>query len=198
MDYKVGLTVFAVGIGIVSILPYYRDIFKKKTKPHVFSWFLWGLLTAIAFFAQLAKGGGVGSWVTGFTSLSCFFIAVLSLYRGEKDITTLDWVSFILAIFGIVLWQLTNNPLTAVLIVTAVDALACVPTYRKGYFKPFEETVSTYVLSSVKFIPGFFALESLNLTTWLYPVSIVVTNLGLVCMLLWRRKQLSKLKTYAI
>lgn len=191
MDHKLAITIVATGIGILSHLAYYRDIFKNKTKPHVFSWFLWGLLTAIAFFGQLAKDGGVGSWVLGSTALSCFAIAVVSLYKGEKNITKLDWISFIFAISGIVLWQITNNPLTAIVIVTVVDALACVPTFRKAYFKPFEETASTYILSSLKFILSFFALESLNLGTWLYPASIIMTNSGLVAMLLWRRMKLA-------
>ena len=64
MDYKTALTIIASGVSVVSYIPYFRDIFKRQTKPHIFSWFVWGLISIIAFFAQLAKGAGVGALVT--------------------------------------------------------------------------------------------------------------------------------------
>src|SRR5207253_1528641 len=107
-------------------IPYFRDIIKRKTKPHAFSWFIWGLLTAIAFFAQLTKGGGAGAWVSGFTSLVLLSIAVLALIYGEKDTKIINWLSFIGALVGLILWGITKNPLSAIIIVTAIDTIAYV------------------------------------------------------------------------
>ena len=188
MDYKIALGIVASGVGLVGYVPYFRDIFRGTTKPHVFSWFVWGLLTGIAFFVQLAKGGGAGSWVTGITAVACFVIAGLALKYGEKGITTSDRLSFAGAILGIVLWQLTENPLTAVILVTLIDALGFLPTFRKAYHKPHEETASTFVFSSLKFAIGIIALQSLTLATWLYPASLVIMNGAFVVMLVVRRR----------
>ncbi len=188
MNYKVALGVLATALGLIGYVPYFRDIFKGKTKPHVFSWFVWGLLTAIAFFAQIAKGGGAGAWVTGVTAIACFVIAGLALKYGEKQITTTDRLSFVGAILGIILWRLTDSPLLAVVLVTVIDALGFLPTFRKAYYKPNEETASTFLLSSIKFIFGILALESFNLTTWLYPASLILMNGAFVVMVVWRRK----------
>src|SRR3989344_5500111 len=117
MDYKTLFGIIAAVLGPIGYIPYFINIFKGKTKPHVFSWGLWGLLLAIAFFAQISKGAGSGAWVTGVSSLATFCIAGFSLTRGEKHITKSDTISFIAALFGIVLWRTTKNPLAAVFIV---------------------------------------------------------------------------------
>ena len=87
MNYKIILGAVAVVINFIGYVPYFRDIFRGATKPHVFSWFVWGLVTGIVFFAQLAKGGGAGAWVTGLSSFFCLVIACLAFFRGEKEIT---------------------------------------------------------------------------------------------------------------
>ena len=33
---------------LVGYIPYLRDIIKGKTKPHIYSWFLWSFVTLIA------------------------------------------------------------------------------------------------------------------------------------------------------
>src|SRR3989338_2999156 len=188
MDYKTALTIIASGVSVVSYIPYFRDIFKRQTKPHFFSWFVWGLISIIAFFAQLAKGAGVGAWVTGITAITCFAVAALALSHGEENITQGDWASFIGALSGAVLWRLTKNPLAAVIMVTVVDALAFYPTFRKGFYKPFEETIITFVVSLFKFGIGLFALESFNLTTAFFPAALIILNGAFVWMILIRRR----------
>lgn len=51
----------AVIIALYSYTKYIQSIFAGKTIPHVFSWGIWALTTGIAFFAQVAGGGGWGS-----------------------------------------------------------------------------------------------------------------------------------------
>ena len=72
----------------------------------------------------------------------------------------------------------------------AADACGFIPTFRKAFHKPHEETLMEYALSVVKFTIALFALESFNLTTWLYPASLVLTNGLFVAMLLGRRRSL--------
>jgi hypothetical protein len=192
-DYKTILGVISVVIGFIGYIPYYRDILRRRTKPHPFSWIGFGLLLSISFFAQLVTGAGAGAWVTGISAVGVFGIAILSIYEGEKDITTFDWICFIGALLGIVLWRLTSNPLTAVIIVTIVDAIAFLPTYRKGYLKPQEETASLFAISVLKYAIGIAALATFNLTTVLFPLSLVITNGAFVSLLLLRRRKLGTL-----
>ncbi len=189
-DYKIILGIVAVVIGLVSYVPYYRDILHGTTKPHPFSWFAFSLMMGITFFAQIFTGAGAGAWVTGMSAVAVLGIALLSVLKGHREITTFDWVCFGGAILGIVLWRATNDPLTAVVIVTVTDTIAFAPTYRKGYFKPHEETASLFVFAGVKYLVSLFALSSLNLTTALFPAALIVSNFAFVALLLWRRAQL--------
>ena len=191
-DIKTILGIAAAVVGFVGYIPYYRDIFRGTTKPHPFSWVGFALLLGITFVAQIVTGAGPGAWVTGISALGVAGIAVLSLSKGHRDITTFDWACFGGAILGIVLWRLTSNPLTAVVIVTVTDLLAFAPTYRKAYLRPHEETASLFVLSTAKYLISLFALTTFNLTTALFPVSLVLSNVLFVVLIFTRRRILTK------
>lgn len=88
------------------------------------------------------------------------------------------------------LWAITDSPLTAVILITIIDALGFAPTFRKAYHKPQEETMITFVLSAVKFVIAIAALSNYSTVTVLYPASLVLMNGLFVAMLIVRRKQL--------
>src|SRR3989344_6269281 len=93
-DYHIVLGIIAAAVGLLGYFYYYRDIFRGKTTPHLFSWLSFGLLNAITFFAQVVKGGGPGAWVTGVSTITTFGIAFLAIRYGEKHITRFDWICF--------------------------------------------------------------------------------------------------------
>jgi uncharacterized membrane protein HdeD (DUF308 family) len=175
-------------IGLLTYIPYFWSIYKKQTKPHVFSWFIWGLLGAIAFFAQIADGAGPGAWVNGVTAFICFVIAAIALKFGEKNITRSDWITFLGALSAIPVWYVTQNPLYAIILVTVIDALGFSPTFRKSWLKPWEENALTYGLSAGKYALSLLAIENYTMTTVLYSASLVFMNGVFVAMLLFRRK----------
>jgi hypothetical protein len=190
MDYKTVFAIIAIAIGFVSYIPYFKDTFAGRTKPHMFTWFIWAVLEGTAFFAQASKGAGAGAWVTGTTSILCVSVFLVSLSRGEKKITFGDKLSLAGAVLGVVLWYFSRNALTAVILVSITDFFGFIPTFRKSYFKPYEETVKLYVMSAIKLIFALLALKSFNLTTALYPASLILVNTAFVIMTVIRRKSL--------
>lgn len=186
---KTALGILATLMAFFSYIPYIRNMLSGKTKPHAFSWLVWGALTAIAFVGQVSDNAGPGAWVTGFTAMVSFFIFITALRTGEKDISKSDWFSLAGAGLAMLLWWATSNPLTAVILITLIDALGFYPTFRKSYHKPHQETAITFAISGLKFIVAIIALENLTLVTWLYPASLVLMNGIFVIMLLIRRKQ---------
>lgn len=190
MDYKFILGITATIIAFIGYIPYFRDIFTNKTKPHAFSWLIWGVLTAIGFAGQVAGGAGSGAWVTGFSAVVCFIIFVIGLIKGRTNVVLVDWLSLIGAVVSLYFWYLTENPLLSVVLITIIDALGFFPTFRKSYSKPYEETLSTFFLSGAKFFISLFALDNFSIITSLYPLSLVVMNWIFVVMLIFRRKQI--------
>lgn len=189
MEYKVILAGIALVFGLFQYVPYLVDVVRGKTKPHAFSWFAWSLPTAVVFVAQLGDGGGAGVWVTGLTALMCTVIFVLSLFKGERDIRPLDWASLTFSALGIVLWFYTSNPLWAVLLATTVDLVGFVPTIRKSLIHPLEETRSTYLTGGIKWILSVGALSQYSLITLIYPIGMIVANLGFVVFLLYMSRR---------
>lgn len=178
----------AAFIGLYAYWPYLRDIFRGKTRPHVFSWGIWGILTSIAFAAQINEGAGAGAWVTGLFAVFTLTIFALAFKYGEKAIARGDWAMLAGALLAIPLWLLTRDPLWSVILVCGIDVLAFIPTFGKSWRKPHEETLQTYALCALSFFLSLFALETLNLTTILYPATLVGTNMAFVMMVLWQRK----------
>lgn len=190
LDYKVILGAGAVVLGLAGYVPYFIGIFKGRTKPHVFSWFIWGLLTAIAFAIQLTEKAGPGAWITGVTAVVCFVITALALQRGERTITPSDKITFIAALASIPLWLATKNPFYSVLLITVIDALGFYPTFRKTWHKPWEEALVAHFMSGLKWVLAIAALDQVNFNTAFYPLSLVFMNNAFVFMALWRRHKL--------
>jgi hypothetical protein len=187
--YKIAFGLAGSVIGIISYAPYFRDMLRRSTKPHPFSWFVWGLVSSIAFYAQIISGGGIGAWTTGITAFACLSIACFAVFLGERRITRLDIICFIGALAGIVAWRITHDPLNAVLIVLVVHILGFIPTVRKAYRFPREETLVNYVLSLFKWGFGLAALSTLSLTTVLFPAGVSAMNLAFSILLLVCRRQ---------
>lgn len=182
------LGVISVIIGVLGYIPYFLDVQSGNTKPHAFTWFIWAFLTLVAFVAQVQQGGGAGSWALGFTALASLIFMAYGIKHAKQTIATVDWVFFILALVALALWPLTQSPLWSVVMITVIDILAFVPTFRKSYEHPYEETLLTYAASAIKLGISLFALETFNLTTALYPASLVVTNtLFIVLVHRWRK-----------
>ncbi len=189
MEYNLFLIVLATLIALYSYIPYFRDIFAGKTKPHAFSWFIWGLLTSIAFVAQIVDKAGIGALITGFTALLSFLIFLAAL-KNKTNIILSDWLSLTGAGISLLVWYLTKNPLSSVIIITLIDALGFMPTFRKSFNKPNEETLQTYFLSGLKWILAIIVLEKYSVITVLYPLYLVIINSVFVVMVFIRRKQL--------
>lgn len=194
-DVKVLFGVSAVVIGLIAFVPYLYDIYKGKTKPHIFTWFVWALVYAITFIAQVSEGAGAGAWFTAAETTVCFLIVAAAFFRGEKVITVADKVSFALALGGVLLWVVLQHPLYAVLAAVVSEVLAFTPTFRKAFHKPLEETESAFALAAIAVLLSLLALEEYSVTTWLYPATILVTNTAFVSMILIRKKQLYSPRT---
>lgn len=171
-------------LSFVALGPYIIDIFKNKTKPHIFTWAVWAVVTILAFFGQWQKGGGAGSWTTGVTGILTIFIALISIKKGSRDITKTDKIIFIGALLAIIPWFLTKDPTLSVVILTIIDVLAFIPTIRKTIKDPKSETFISYVLHTIRHSLSIVALANYNLATYIYPASLAVMNLIVLSIIL--------------
>jgi hypothetical protein len=182
------LSGIAIVITFVAFIPYVRSIHQGVTKPHVFTWVIWGFATFVVFWAQLVAEAGAGAWPTGISALVTIYVALLAyIKRADISINLTDWAFFVGAMTALPLWFLTSDPLWAVVILTTVDILGYGPTIRKVYGNPYSERVSFFLLMSVRNLVSIAAIERYSLTTLLFPAATAAA-VGLLMAIVVRRR----------
>lgn len=192
MEFKLIFGIFSVAIAIVCFFPYFRDIFKRKTEPHMYSWLIWTILQGVGVAAQLKDGAGYGAWALAIGAFFCFAIFLLSFKYGTKNISTFDFACLVAALCALGVYFFVQNPLWATLLVALVDFVGFLPTFRKGFHEPFSETPSTFLLSGLANLLSFIALQNYTTITVFYLASLFITNVSFAVMILVRRFALKR------
>jgi len=192
MNYKIIFGFLSTILAVLSFLPYLKDIFAQKTKPHIYSWLIWSILQTTGVLAMIAGHAGWGALGLGVGSFFCIFIFFISFKYGTKDITTSDTICLVGTICAILVWVFLKDPLFSVILVTIIDFAGFIPTYRKSYVNPQSETISLYALSAVSNLLNFLAIGNYSVTTALYVTSLVITNAVCVFILVARRRIIAK------
>lgn len=188
------LKIFFAGIssvvGIACFVPYVRDIFRDKTKPHSHTWFIWAVLQMIAASAMWSSGAGVAIASSVIGAVFCSFIFILSFKYGFKGITRFDTICLFGALFALAAYLLFHNPLLSIILVTLTDVIGFLPTLRKAYRAPHTETASTHLLSAAS---GAFAIAALSIftpTTSLYLFAVTLMDVSCGLLVLARKKSI--------
>lgn len=186
------LSIIAVLLTFVAYATYYRDILKGQTRPHIYSWSLWGLLTVLIVALQILGGAGPSTWVTASAGLLCVGVVILSLKNGKRYITKSDTVVALLSLLAIVFWLVIKQPVASIILVVIADLLAFIPTVRKSWNHPETETLSLYAITTVRFGLAFFAIENYTILAALWPAAWLFANAAFSIMLIARRNALRK------
>lgn len=182
----------AIVLTFVGYAPYIRDTLRCKTTPHVYTWMIWGVVTLSAFALQVNAGGGVGSFVALTSGSIALGVAFLGFWLSRKNLNfdRINTSCFTLAGFALVIWIFAHQAKLAIVLVTAADMLGFVPTIRKSWIRPYEETLFLYALTTFRFALAVYALANYNFVTVLYPLIWMVANGLFSLFLIIRRKQL--------
>jgi hypothetical protein len=180
----------AIGLMLCSRGTYFTSMMKGRTRPHAFSWLIWGVISAIGLAAQIAEHAGPAAWVRGVGCATCYLILGFCWWKGERDIKRADWITLIVAFAGIPLWVITKTPVWSVVLVCLIDCSAYLPTARKVWRKPREETPYSYMFSCCGAFLSLLAIENYTPSTYLYPAVLTASNCLMASYILFRRWQL--------
>ena len=188
MDVKIILTVIATAIGVVAFFPYLRDTFSLKTKPHAYTWLIWAITQGTAVFGIWHGGGGWGALNLTIGTLFVIVVFLFSIKYGTKNITKNDTAILIAALSVIIVWWRLDQPLISVIMVSVIDVIGYVPSFRKSYQEPWSETLISWILFSASNTFAILALEEYNLLTVTYLAAITSANIALFLLCFFRRK----------
>lgn len=190
MDQYTLFAIAAVTVAALRYGTYFYTIYQGKTKPHAFSWLLWGTVTGIGTFAQFELGAGPSAWALAFVSVVCLFIAGLSFFIGTRDYTRSDWFALIAALLAIPVWKYTENPVAAIALIVSIDLMTYWPTIRKSYHHPETEPPISCFFAGLRYFLMLFAVPEPTWQSLMYPFFLMASDWGFALYIVIRRAQL--------
>lgn len=175
----------AAAINIIGFLPYLISIFKGKTKPNRATYLIWFVVNSITFLSYAASGAHDTLWILGSYIVIALIIFILSLSKGVGGTNTLDLFCIASALFGLILWFITKNPLTALYLNIGIEFLGFVPTIKKSYLLPKTEDTLAWNLALVGSFVNLFAIEKWDFHIYLYPIFVLVMDILVSTLLLF-------------
>lgn len=195
MDIDVSIKlVFAVIACILVVvggfLPYIRDIYRGKTKPHAYTWLIWTITQGTALVGLWQGHGGLAVVAMAIGVSMSIFVIGLSFRYGTRNITRADTIILIASLLAIGVWWQLHNPLLALVMVSLIDIVGYIPSFRKTYEEPWTETSLTWGVFIITNVLIMLSLDEYNFMTLFYLVSITAANAILLSICLVRRRSI--------
>jgi len=178
-------------ISLFAAVPYGLAIYRRTIRPHLFTWLVWSVVTAIAAAAQFVAGAGPSAWCTAAIAFTCFLTFVASIFRGDKNWTKTDWFFLGAAFSAIPVWLLTADPTLSVVIVTLIELAGLGPTMRKTLRDPWSESLLYFALCVLKYLLAVLALEKWTVAVAFYPAVNLAASVWICALMAVRRRALA-------
>jgi len=194
MTLKIFFGSLSLIVALVSFAPYLKDVLARKTTPHMYSWLVWTILQVTATVAILRENlfwSALGVAALGLVSGIVF---LLSFKYGTKNITAFDTACLIGALIAIGIWVFAHDVTLSIILITIIDFVGFLPTYRKGYEEPYSETLFLYACSAFSNLFSLFSITHYSIESSLYVASLVASNVIFVTIVLVRRNTLLRQK----
>lgn len=190
MEWKLISAILATLLGIAGFVPYIRDMLRRTTRPHAYTWLIWVLTQGIAVAGIWHGGGGWGSLnlMAGVVLVAIVF--VLSFRYGTRDITRGDSLVLFAAIGAILVWSVFDLPLLSIVFATGIDLIGYAPSFRKSYADPWGETLVSWFLFGISDVMALLSLSEYNLLTTVYLGAITAANFALLVFCRYRRMKI--------
>lgn len=161
---------------------------RGEIRPHVFTNLVNGLVTLIVFVGMLSLESGPAAWRTGLMGVLCILVAAATARQGIGYVSRSDVVMLVAALAAIPIWKMTESPDYAIAWILFIEASAVVPSFRKAYELPHEDSPLVWSLSGVSQLLALVALENPTWSVVLYFVIWVFMSFGCAGIMVWRRR----------
>src|SRR3989344_2934957 len=190
-DIKVVLGIIAGLIALSAYLVYVISIFRGGSKPNRATWWIWSFMGLILALSYQFSGASNTIWVPYVEFLGPLIIAILSLKYGEGGLNDrTDVICLIGASLSIVLWIIFKNPVVALVTNLITDSFAIVPTIKKSFLRPEGENFWAWFGTGVADSLNMFAVERFNFAILVYPIYMLLSDLIIIFILLFRKKNI--------
>ena len=189
MTFPQLLVVVSVLLMVWGAYDYLRDTLAGKTKPNRVSWSLWALAPLIslgaAFDADADVWASIRVLVGGIVPAVIFFASFINK-NSYWRLGRFDWFCGGLSLAALVFWQLADSPLVAVLLATAANTLATIPTLVKAWNYPETESRLIFITSFTSAILIIPAIPVWTIANSAFQIGLMLTT-GALLVAIYRK-----------
>lgn len=169
---------------LISPIIYSKAILKGEAKPHRTTRLVLLIITSLTTASLFAQHDRVAIWLAGVSTLQSILIFILSIKHGMGGWAKTDIICLIVALIGIILWKVTQNPVVALYFAIGADFTGMVPALIKTYRFPHTEVWTFYLLDVFAAIFSLMAVRNWTVQEYAYPVYIGLINMVMVTLIL--------------
>lgn len=158
---RLSIFIITIILLLIAYVPYWQGILKKVIHPHPLTWLSWAVVTLVLALVYLFNSGGLQTWISFILVINNIAIVVAGLILGQKiQITRMDILCFTISLVALIVWLAIDQPFWSVVIITISQLIAFIPTLRKAYGHPYDESALTFAVHGFR-----YALMILLVTT---------------------------------
>ena len=171
----------------IAYIPYIVSVIQGKTKPHPFSWLLWGLIGILSLYFYIHVGAHETLPFAYCGAVFPFVIFLFSIKYWKGGFSQFDYLVLALSLVSIILYLIFHSATVSLSMSILADMFAFMPTLRKTYLDPSSESLSSWGLFLTSYFLSVFAISK-----WTYGVAIFPCYLAvfgtIMCILILRGK----------
>ena len=178
----------ALILNLVGYIPYIRDIFQGKVKPHPYTWAIWTILTIIIAFNQVKNDGGYSTLFFISTAILVSFVFILSIRFGMGGASKIDRACLVLAGILLIYWMTTKDTRLSTVYAVIIDGIGAIPTLIKTYHHPKSETYTVWILAATAGLLTCLSVPRFDWILIVYPLYVFLMD-GAVVVIKYLREQ---------
>ncbi len=189
MEKEFLFALVSTGIYLIGAIPYWKDVLKWRTTPHLFTYIIWCILVGFNVFI-LWKNHEYFTLIPNWLMLISLICATIYGIRWMRSIS-INWFDYTclgLWLILILYWIVSKNILNTVILTAVIDFIAFLPTFKKWWIQPWTESILIYFMSAVGQIFTLLSLSDFqnleNMVFWWY---LFFANLAFFFMVAFRR-----------
>lgn len=181
---------------LTSPIIYIHSIVRGETRPHRTTRFVLLVICFLSTAALLDENHSSAFWLSAASTVQATATFALSIKWGYGGWAKLDIACLVIAIIGLIFWQISGNALVGLYAAITADIVGIVPTFVKTYKLPRTENWQFFAIDTVAGLLSLMAIAGLTLYTASYPIYIVLVNGALAALIIVRQRAVSPVQTH--
>lgn len=175
-------------LGFVGPVIYIASILHGTAKPHRTTRLVLFLISILGTISMFLIKDYANVWLFASYTVGNFILFLLSIKYGVGGWARGDIFCLFIACAGIVVWQVSDNPVIALYASVLADGVGFIPTLFKTYIYPHTEVWQFYFCDLFASVLIIIAHDSITFNEMLYPLYLVVVNMLMIVFIARKRE----------